>query len=527
MAIFDMHTLWSGKQFDLHSLLNGNRFDLDALWPAHQTKSNQPRIRGGVHPEQRKEATADRPIDLGLPLPPMLYLALQQHVGKPAEPIVNVGDRVLKGQLLAVSQGLVSAPIHAPTSGVVADVMDYPSAHPSALPTPTLLLEPDGEDRWIALPDKIDPFSLSPEEISLRVGAAGVVGLGGAAFPSAVKLNLGRRTNIQTLLINGGECEPYLTCDDRLMRERARVIVDGILIMLHGLGCQKAIVGIEDNKLEAYTTMRMAAAELSDGKIDIALVPSFYPMGWDKQLIGYLTGKEVPADGRATDVGVLMHNVGTAYAVQQAIRHGRPLISRIVTVSGGAVGSPRNVEALIGTPLSSLLAHCGYRPKDAFRHVMGGPMMGDALPHPNVPLVKGACGILALTREEVSATDAKPCIRCSRCVTACPVGLQPLEMVSRIRAGQLEASLKFGMKDCISCGSCSYVCPSEIPLVHYFKYANGELLTRDQANHKAEQTKKLAEEKLARLARQKQEAAAAAAQRKAAAKKPKITEEAA
>jgi electron transport complex protein RnfC len=401
--------------------------------------------------------------------------------------------------------------------------MDYPAAHPSALPTPTMLLEPDGLDRWVDLPEEIDPFSLDPDEISLRVGAAGVVGLGGAAFPSKVKLSLGRRSKIETLLINGGECEPYLTCDDRLMRERARQIVDGILIMLHGLGCEQSIVGIEDNKPEAFAAMSAAASELSAGKVQVALVPSMYPMGWDKQLIRYLTNKEVPAGGRATDVGVLMHNVGTAYAVQQAIRYRKPLISRVVTVSGGAVGAARNVEAPLGTPLACLLAHCGYRPEDAARYIMGGPMMGDALPHPNVPLVKGACGILALTREEIAASDAKSCIRCSRCVNVCPVGLLPLEMMTRIRAGQLESALHYGLKDCISCGSCSYACPSEIPLVHYFKYANGELLARDQANHKADQTKKLVEEKQARIARQKAEAAAAAAAaaRKAAAKKPK------
>ncbi len=493
-------------------------FDISALWTGHS-----PKIRGGVHPEQHKEATASLPIDLDFPLPDMLYLALQQHVGQPAEPVIRVGDRVLKGQLLAASQGAISAPIHAPTSGVVVDIMDYPSAHPSALPTPTLLLEPDGEELWIDRPEPIDPFALAPEEIGVRVGAAGVVGLGGAAFPSAVKLNLGRRTHVQTLLINGGECEPYLTCDDRLMRERAEAIIDGILIMMHGLGCRKAIIGIEDNKPEAYEAMAKAAA---GGMIEAAKVPSLYPMGWDKQLIRYLTGKEVPAGGRATDVGVLMHNVGTAYAVHQAIRHGKPLVSRIVTVSGGAVASPRNLEAPIGAPLASLLEYCGYRPKEAARFIMGGPMMGDALPHPNVPLVKGACGILALTCEEVAASDAKSCIRCSRCVAACPVGLLPLEMMSRIRAGQLESALGYGLKDCISCGSCSYVCPSQIPLVHYFKYANGELLARDQANHKADQTKRLTLEKQARLERQKQEAAAAAAQRKVAAK-AKIEEEAA
>lgn len=481
--------------------------DASLLWSSRK-------IRGGVHPEPRKEATADRAIATDFPLPPMLYLPLQQHVGQPAEPVVRVGDRILKGQLLAASQGAVSAPVHAPTSGAIVDIMDYPAAHPSALPTPTVLLEPDGLDLWSEELKETDPFAMSAEEICLRVGAAGVVGLGGAAFPSQVKLNLGRRSGITTLIINGGECEPYLTCDDRLMRERAAEVVEGIRIMLRGLECEKAIVGIEDNKPEACAAM-LAAAEPYVPAIDVVQVPSLYPMGWDKQLIRYLTGKEVPAGGRATDVGVLMHNVGTAYAVHQAIRHNRPLISRIVTVSGGAVGNPRNVEAPLGTPLARLLEFCGYTPERAARFVMGGPMMGESLPHPKVPLVKGACGILALTAEEIAASDAKSCIRCSRCVSACPVGLLPLEMMSRIRAGQLESALKYGLKDCISCGSCSYICPSQIPLVHYFKYANGELMARQQALHKAEQTRKLAEEKQARLDRHRQELAAQAASRKA------------
>ncbi len=490
-------------------------FDLASLW-------SRGKIRGGVHPEARKATTAERPIDTTLPLPRMLYLALQQHVGQPAEPVVKVGDHVRKGQLLAASQGAVSAPVHAPTSGSIFDIMDFPSAHPSVLPTPTLLLEPDGEDRWIDGIGEIDPFTLSPGEISARVGAAGVVGMGGAAFPSAVKLNLGRRTRIQTLLINGGECEPYLSCDDRLMRERASDIVDGIRIMLRALECRHAIVGIEDNKPAAYAAMCEAAARF--GQIEITQVPSLYPMGWDKQLIGYLTGKEVPAGGRSADVGVLMHNVATAYAVQQAIRFGRPLVSRIVTVSGGAVESPRNVEAPIGTPLADLLQFCGYDPAAAARFVMGGPMMGDALPHPNVPLVKGACGILALTAAEIAASDAKACIRCSRCVSACPAGLLPLEMMTRIRAGQLESAVGYGLKDCISCGSCSYVCPSQIPLVHYFKYASSELVARQQARHKSEQTKRLVEEKQARIARHKQELAALAAARKAKSQQRKAEE---
>ena len=472
------------------------------------------KIRGGVHPEPRKEATAGRPIDTAFPLPKSLYLPLQQHVGQPAEPVVRVGDRVFKGQLLAAKQGNVSAPVHAPTSGTVVDLIDFPAAHPSALPTPTLVLEPDGEDRWMDGIETVDPFDPRTEELAQRVGAAGIVGMGGAAFPSAVKLNLGRRTRIETLLINGGECEPYLTCDDRLMRERAADIVDGIRIMLHALECARAVVGIEDNKPEALAAMREAAAPFGD-TVEVAKVPSLYPMGWDKQLIGYLTGKEVPADGRSADVGVLMHNVATAYAIQQAIRYGRPLISRIVTVAGDAVGMPRNVEAPIGTPLADLLAYCDHRPGDTKRWILGGPMMGDVLPHPNVPLVKGACGILALTEADVAASDAKACIRCSRCVSACPAGLMPLEMMARIRSGQLEAAVGYGLKDCISCGSCSYACPSQIPLVHYFKYASSELIARAQAQLKSEQTKRLAEEKQARIARYKAEQAALAAARRA------------
>jgi electron transport complex protein RnfC len=482
------------------------------------------RIRGGVHPETRKAPTAGKPIDTAFPLPPRLYIALQQHVGQPAEPVVKVGDRVFKGQLIAVGQGNISASLHAPSSGVVADILDYPATHPSALPTPTLLLETDGLEQWQHEQEVCDPFALPPEEISVRVAAAGVVGMGGAAFPSAVKLNLGRRTRIKTLLINGGECEPYLTCDDRLMQERAADIVDGIRIMLHGLGCQDAMVGIEDNKPQAYTAMQAAAAPYPS--IQITQVPTLYPMGWDKQMIRYLTGKEVPAGGRATDVGVLMHNAGTAYAVQQAIRYGRPLTSRVVTVSGGAVGAPRNVEVPIGTLLADLLAYCGVDISRARRFVLGGPMMGDVLPHTRVPVIKGACGILALTAAEVMEQDSKACIRCSRCVSVCPTGLLPLEMMMRIRAGQLDAALGYGLKDCISCGSCSYACPSGIPLVSYFKYANGELMARDQARLKSEQTKRLADEKTERLERIRQEQLAMAARRKAEAEARKKEAEA-
>lgn len=456
-----------------------------------------PKIKGGVHPEGRKAPTADKPITLDFPLPAKLYIPLQQHVGQPAEPVVQVGQRVLKGELLAHSQGMISAPVHAPTSGLVADVTDFPAPHPSALPIRTIVIETDGQDEALEPPGLPDPFAMDPKEIALRVGAAGIVGMGGAAFPSAVKLDLGRKSGIHTLFVNGGECEPYLTCDDRLMRERAAEIVDGVRIMLHGLGAPRSFVVIEDNKPEAYKAMSEAAQPFPE--VNVVLVPSRYPMGWDRAMIRYILRKEIPADARATDLGVLMHNVATAYSTHRALRFGEPLIRRIVTVSGGAVGRPMNIEAPLGTLLSDLLKFCGCDPAEASRLIIGGPMMGEALPHAGVPLVKGINGLLALRADETTQSEPQPCIRCSRCVEACPVGLLPLEMSSRIKAGKLDSAVDYGLKDCISCGSCSYVCPSDIPLVHYFKYAKDSLVAQQKANHKAEQTKKLTEARLARL----------------------------
>ncbi len=458
-----------------------------------------PRLRGGIHTDGRKLETSSKPILTTLPLPKKLYIPVQQHVGKPAEPVVLVGEKVLKGQLLAHSQGAISAPVHAPSSGIIADVVDYPAPHPSALPLRTIIIETDGLDQWQERVLPSDPYQLDPEKICLRVGAAGVVGMGGAVFPSAVKLDLGRKNKIHTLIINAGECEPYLTCDDRLMQERARDVVGGIRLMLRGMGAEKAIIGIEDNKPEAYQAMQKAC--FSIGNITIQQVPTRYPMGWDRQMLRYLTGWEIPADGRATDIGVVIHNVGTAYAVYRAVCLGQPLISRVVTVSGGAVGKQMNIEVLIGTLMSEVLAFCHVDNSKMARLVMGGAMMGDVLPIMEVPVVKACSGILALTHEELEVPEVKPCIRCSSCITACPAGLLPLEMVSRIRANKLDAAVDLGLKDCISCGCCSFVCPSNIPLVKYFKYASGELFKRQQIQHKSEQTKRLVDDRNSRIER--------------------------
>jgi electron transport complex protein RnfC len=471
--------------------------------------------RGGVHPEGRKELSAEAPI-CALPMPPRLYVSLQQHIGAPASPVVAVGDKVLKGQLIATGQGMISAPVHAPTSGRVVAVGDYPAPHPSGLPVPTITVAADGDDRWQAFDPPADPMALAPEEIANRVGAAGIVGLGGAAFPSAVKLNLSRKSGVGTLIMNGGECEPYLTCDDRLMRDRAAEVVAGIRLIQRAVGAPQVLVGIEDNKPEAIAALRAAA---QDSGVRVLAVPSMYPMGSEKQLIQALTGTEVPAGGRAADIGVLVHNVGTAYAVYEALHFGRPLVRRVVTISGGAVAVPRNLEVPIGTPVQALFEFCGGFTEAPARLVMGGPMMGQEMSHALVPVLKGTSGILALTGAEIGRPEPASCIRCSTCVRACPVGLLPLEMAAHIRVGDLAAAVDLGLKDCIACGSCSYVCPAHIPLVHFFNYAKGDLAAKERAKLKQEATKKLAEartERMDKIAREREEAARQRAARKAA-----------
>jgi electron transport complex protein RnfC len=468
-------------------------------------------LRGGVHPESKKELASDRAIRV-LPMPQKLFVPLQQHIGAPAQPLVQVGDKVLKGQLIGASQGKVSAPIHASTSGRIVAIGDFQAAHPSGLTAPTVTIESDGEDCWIDTETIVDPFSISPQEIAERVGAAGIVGLGGATFPSAVKLNLSRTNNVRTLIINGGECEPYITCDDRLMRERATEIVEGVRLISYAVGASEVMVGIEENKPEAIAAMKKAATGTG---VKVIAVPAMYPMGWDKQMIRALTGREVPADGRSADIGVLVHNVATAFAVRDAVKFGRPLVSRLMTVSGGAVVEPGNLEVPIGTLVESLFNYCGGFSSKPARMVLGGPMMGIELATAAVPVVKGTSGILALTSSEISSIQQAPCIRCSSCVRACPVGLLPLEMAAHIRAGDSTGAVSLGLKDCIACGCCSFVCPSHIPLVHYFSFAKGDLMAQERAKLKQEATKKLADARNERIARIERERAEAAAKRKA------------
>ncbi len=466
----------------------------------------------GVHPDDHKRPAADASARK-LPIPPRVHLMLSQHVGAPSRPIVLVGQKVKKGELIAAAQGNISAPLHASTSGTISAIGEITAPHASGLSGMAISIDADGDDTWIETEVVADPFALSPEAIASKVAAAGVVGLGGATFPSSVKLNLGRRSKIDTLIMNGSECEPYLSCDDRLMRDRAVEIVTGIRLMLISTGAAQAKVGIEDNKPEAIAAMRAAAARFDN--IGIFPVPARYPMGSDRQLIVELTGREVPSDARAADVGVIVHNVGTAYAVQQAVCLGRPLVSRLMTLNGGAAIAPGNYEVPLGTLVSDLVAFTGGVKGEVAKLVMGGPMMGNVLPHMRVPVIKGTSGILLLDAGEVADAEPENCIRCGSCVKACPMGLLPLEMGARIRNDDMDGAADLGLADCIACGCCAYVCPSHIPLVQYFYHAKGDLYARQRNQLRTEATKKMALQRQERLAREAREKVEAVAKRKA------------
>lgn len=468
-----------------------------------------PLIRGGVHPDGHKNLSSALPIKTDVTLPERLFLPLYQQSGVESRPVVKAGDYVGKGQCIAVSSGTLSANLHASTSGKILGIEEIVAPHPSGLTAHAIVIEADGEDRWIERREIADPFSQDPDFLAHLVGEAGIVGMGGAIFPAAVKLRQGRRFEIRTLLINGGECEPYLTTDDALMRERAAEIVDGVRLIRYIIEAYKAVICIEDNKPQAIEAIKQAAAP--HGYIEVVTVPSIYPMGSAKQMIQAVTGYEVPAGARSNDLGVLVHNVGTVYAIQQALRHGKPLLSRISTISGSCIGQPRNVESLIGTPVRDLIEACGGLCDTPERVLLGGPMMGQVLPSLDIPMIKGGSGVLALSRKEVNERTTSPCIRCGRCVSACPMGLVPLEMAKNAKADKFDAAQQFGLRDCILCGSCAYVCPSHIPLVQYFEYAKGEIAGRKRSEQKLSFTQQLTAAKTERLER---EAAAKAEARK-------------
>ncbi|MDC7704320.1 electron transport complex subunit RsxC [Vogesella indigofera] len=454
---------------------------------------------GGIHPPENKAQSSATPIRQA-PLPPQLHVALRQSMGNAARPCVAVGDRVAKGQLIASADGRLSAAVHAPTSGVVSAIAPQPFAHPSGLPELAITLDSDGEERWIDRQPLHDWPQRSGAEIRDFLAQMGIVGLGGAVFPSHLKLGV---SPLETLVINGAECEPYISCDDRLMRERAAAICDGIAVTRHALQARQVLIGIEDNKPQAIAAMQAAAAAHGFG---VVAVPTKYPSGGAKQLIRILTGKAIPHGVRATEHGVQCFNVATVYAIGRAVLHGEPLISRIVTLTG-AVDAAANVEALIGTPLDRLLA-LAHPHRDSKEVVMGGPLMGFTLPDLAAGLTKaGNCLLVKSPALFPPRPPAQACIRCGDCASACPVSLQPMDLFWFAKAKNFDKAQQWQLFDCIECGACSYVCPSQIPLVDYYRFAKSEIWAAERDKNAANLARQRHEFRQMRLQRDKAEKA--------------------
>ena len=441
---------------------------------------------GGLVLDGQKKRSTHVPIRK-TPLSKKLILPLQQHIGSASVPIVNVGDKVLKGQAIAKADGHVSVYLHAPSSGTITAIDEQPIPHPSGLSALCISLETDGDDRWIEH-QGIDNFAQSSEhDLRQQIREAGIVGLGGAGFPSFIKLNPGVHHHVETLIINGVECEPYITCDDMIMRERAEGILDGIEIMLYALRVKNCVIVIEDNKPEAVSSMKQALATRSKlNNTSIVVIPTRYPTGSEKQLIQVVTGKQVPSRGLPLDIGIVCHNVGTTYAIGRAIIHGEPLISRIVTVTGTDVKHAGNFETLFGTPMHELLAFCDTHREPNEPFILGGPMMGYNLSGDHLPITKTANCILVGVDNAAPKVDPLPCIRCGECATACPVSLLPQQLYWFSRSKDLEKTREYNLFDCIECGCCSYVCPSKIPLVHYFRFAKTETMNQEVEAKKAD-----------------------------------------
>ncbi|SER66299.1 electron transport complex protein RnfC [Halopseudomonas bauzanensis] len=462
----------------------------------------QPRIwdiPGGIHPPQNKHQSTARGLEQ-MPLPARLVLPLLQHIGNRAVPVVQIGERVLKGQLIAEANGPLSCPVHAPTSGIVRAIEPAPYPHASGLAELAIILESDGQDEWTELRPLLDYRDEQPLNLLDRIRAAGISGLGGAGFPTAVKLASRPDHHIDTLIINGTECEPYITADDMTMRHRAPQIVAGIEVLMHILKPDQVLIGIEDNKPEAIAAMREAVGERP---MQVVVIPTKYPSGGEKQLIQILTGKEVPSGGLPADIGILCQNVGTALAVHDAVLLGRPLISRITTLTGAALERPTNVEALIGTPIADLLAFAGLRQNRLYRLVMGGPMMGFTLLDSSAPIIKTSNCLLAGTIEELPPPPpALPCIRCGLCAEACPAELLPQQLHWFAIGKDYEQLQRQNLFDCIECGACAYVCPSSIPLVQYFRAGKAEIRGIELQQSRAEHSRQRFEQRQERLERE-------------------------
>lgn len=443
-------------------------------------------FRGGVHPLDGKELSKAKAV-VTLPVPEKVIIPLSQHIGAPAESLVKVGDVVKKGQKIGEAKGFVSVPVHASISGKVTAVANFP--HPAGKSLPGIRIEFDGLDEWSdEIKENSNYKNLSPEEIRTIIQGAGIVGMGGAAFPTHIKLSPPANKKIDTLIINGVECEPYLTADHRLMLEEPEKVLKGASIAAKALSAKRIFIGIEDNKPDAIKVLTDAAKNpstppLSKGgeegiSITVISLPVMYPQGGEKQLIKAVTGKEVPSGGLPMDVGVVVQNVATVAAIYDAVRFGRPLIERIVTVSGSGVKEPGNFKVRIGTSSLKLIEAAGGFKEEIAKVVAGGPMMGMSQYTLDVPVIKGMSGLLFLPQGEVESYTPEACVRCGRCVAVCPMGLLPNMLGIYAELDRFEDAEKISLMDCIECGSCAYVCPSKRPLVHLIRYAKADVMAK-------------------------------------------------
>ncbi|HCE8858555.1 TPA: electron transport complex subunit RsxC [Klebsiella michiganensis] len=456
-------------------------------------------FNGGIHPPEMKTQSNGTPLRQ-VSLPQRFVIPLKQHIGAEGELCVQPGDRVLRGQPLTRGWGRM-LPVHAPTSGTVAAIAPHSTAHPSALAEMSVIIDADGEDRWIERDGWNDYQNKSREALIERIHQFGVAGLGGAGFPTGTKLR-GGGDKIDTLIINAAECEPYITADDRLMQDCAAQIVEGIRILAHILQPAQVLIGIEDNKPQAISMLRAVLADTHG--ISLRVIPTKYPSGGAKQLTQILTGKQVPHGGRSSDIGVLMQNVGTAYAVKRAVIDGEPLTERVVTLTGEAISRPGNVWARLGTPVSHLLNDAGFCPSGDPMVIMGGPLMGFTLPWLDVPVVKITNCLLAPSASEMGEPEEeKGCIRCSACADACPADLLPQQLYWFSKGQQHDKATSHNLADCIECGACAWVCPSNIPLVQYFRQEKAEIYALAQEEKRAAEAKLRFEARQARLERDK------------------------
>jgi electron transport complex protein RnfC len=476
------------------------------------------KLHGGLRLAAHKSESTGLPIQ-SPPLPPQLILPIDQHVGDPAEPLVGIGERVLRGQLLAESPGALGAPVHASSSGKVVAIEPWPVAGRHGEPAPCIVIECDGDDRAVESWEEPIPYSELPADTVLKkILQGGIVGLGGAVYPTAQKLMQAVSCDLDYLILNGAECEPYISCDDMLMRERAQVIVSGAQILLHALQLDRACIVVESDKPEAIRQLAEAMTGAGDERLTLRQIPTIYPSGGEDQLVQLVTNREVPSGGLPTDIGCLVQNVGTAAAIHDWLQNGEPLISRITTITGDGIARPMNVRARIGTPISELAKFAGGYTENARHLVIGGPMTGKSVSTDRVPLVKASNCILVMS--DLPATGPElPCIRCGECAAVCPVKLLPQQLFWYACADNEEQLRAHGLTDCIECGCCDLVCPSHIPLTYDFRMAKARIRELADEKARAERARRRFEARNERLQREQHEREAELARQKDQARK--------